>query len=67
VPLEAEIRRNVLEIMKEGTVIYITHRPDDVSGADHCIWLSDGQVRYEGEPLASSRISALRQAQPASA
>jgi ATP-binding cassette, subfamily B, bacterial MsbA len=67
VPLEAEIRRNVLEIMKEGTVIYITHRPDDVPGADHCIWLSDGRVQYEGEPLASLRISALRQAQPASA
>jgi ABC-type transport system involved in cytochrome bd biosynthesis fused ATPase/permease subunit len=31
-------------------VIYITHRPDDVAGADHCIWLEEGCVRHQGEP-----------------
>jgi ABC-type polysaccharide/polyol phosphate transport system ATPase subunit len=37
---------------KNGTILFVSHDREDVlQVSDRCIWLKDGQVEQEGDPL----------------
>jgi subfamily B ATP-binding cassette protein MsbA len=63
VPLEADIRRNVLDVMRGGTVITITHRPEELAAVDRIIRLSNGHVESEHDTGAGNNARALSRAE----